>query len=242
MIPQLKIRRQILAGILDIVDDAIIVVKTSGKVVFCNRPCEKFTGHGRESILDHSVLNIFQNNLKIEQTLEKLFKKNLINGVTNPCAKVIFQHQNSSCFPGRILFIPLDIENERLVVMILKRKETSRVSEVNLIKQNLIKQNLERQKLGVKTMSLAIEYWCSVTQTTKVALAEHSKLWKVYRSPNGFERTQTLDKYLSPRHFPKKPRWGHVFQTLSFVLSFCKTPSSLRLELENSFTELKMIK
>jgi len=231
---KIKINSQVLERILDMVDDAIVVTHLTGEIAFCNRPCEKFTGHRLEDLLGHSLEIIFQNNTgsKIVAKLEKMFKKNFIHCFVKQWEKVIFKHENSSCFPGKVFFAPIDIENKRFLVLFLKRKTNHQFSRINMKKQDL----------GIKAMNLAIEYWCFATNTSKVALAEHSKLWKVYRSPNGFERTQTLDKYLSDGQFPKKPRWGHIFKTLNFVLSHCNVPSRLRTELERYSVELKMMK
>ena len=91
-------------------------------------------------------------------------------------------------------------------------------------------------------MSLALECWEQATGKTKTDLAKKSGIWTVYTNKNGFERTQTLDKYLDGKTFPKRPRWNKVFQTLDFVLLSCEKDSRLKTELEKTFAELRRIK
>lgn len=99
----------------------------------------------------------------------------------------------------------------------------------------------ERKKLGVRVMNLALEYWIESTGSSKVDLAVMSGLWKVYMNENGFERTQTLDKYLDIRLFPKVPRWSKVYRTVDFVLLSCQDESDLRTELEKTFLKFQML-
>lgn len=85
--------------------------------------------------------------------------------------------------------------------------------------------DLEKKRLGVRAMTLAVEYWHLATGENRIALAETSKLWKVHTNQNGFQRTQTLDKYLDIKLIPKQPRWNQIHQTVEFVLTACQDPS-----------------
>lgn len=100
---------------------------------------------------------------------------------------------------------------------------------------------LEKRAVAVQAMNLALSYWQDATGMTKVDLAEQSGIWKVYMDKNGFQRTQTLDKYLDSEKFPKNPRWNQIFKTIDFVLLSCKTQTSSRKGLESAFSSLKQI-
>ncbi len=107
----------------------------------------------------------------------------------------------------------------------------------------MLRSNLQgKRQVGVRVMTQSLDYWRKETGLTKFDLAKKSNVWKVYINPNGFKRTQTLDKYLDQEQFPKNPRWPHVYQTANFVLSFCKASTKLRLELKKSFAKLKEFK
>ncbi len=101
---------------------------------------------------------------------------------------------------------------------------------------------LDKRKLGVRVMNLAIQAWETSTGKTKVDLARETNSWKVYMSKNGFERTQTLDKYLDSKRFPKNPRWNKVFQTADFVLLNSNSSLDLNSELEALLFELRALK
>ncbi len=101
--------------------------------------------------------------------------------------------------------------------------------------------DLEKKREGHRVMTLSLALWKKETGLTKIELAEQSGVWKVYMNGNGFERTQTLDKYLDINTFPKQPRWRNIFDTAEFVLAACTTESNPRTELEISFAGLKTL-
>jgi len=88
-------------------------------------------------------------------------------------------------------------------------------------------------------MNQALDLWIRETGTTKIDMAEQSGLWKVYMNHNGFERTQTMDKYLSHDRFPKNPRWSKVYQTVEYVFSACNRNSEQRDAMKTSYADLK---
>ncbi|MCG8038590.1 MAG: ATP-binding protein, partial [Candidatus Thiodiazotropha taylori] len=98
----------------------------------------------------------------------------------------------------------------------------------------------DRRVLAVEVMKLSVAYWSETTGTTKIELAIASKLWKVYTNQDGWERTQTLDKYLSLDTLPANPRWKKVMATADFVLSSSDQPSSLRERLEPALAQLRL--
>lgn len=97
-------------------------------------------------------------------------------------------------------------------------------------------QKPDKAALAVSVINLSIDYWIESTGRGKFDLARQSGLWKVYTNKDGWERTQTLDKYLSMDTLPEKPRWRQILATGDFVLTVCQKPSALRSDLE-SFLE-----
>ena len=92
----------------------------------------------------------------------------------------------------------------------------------------------DRRFLAVKVMNLCFDYWIECSGADKFDLARDSKLWTVYTNLDGWERTQTLDKYLDVSTLPRRPNWKKVVATVDFVLSSCLEPSPLRENLERS--------
>jgi len=85
---------------------------------------------------------------------------------------------------------------------------------------------------AVVVMQLALAFWGEAACSGKVELARQSGLWKVYTDKDGWERTQTLDKYLNHESIPKKPRTAQVIGTAEFVLAACDSSTEMRSRLE----------
>jgi len=95
--------------------------------------------------------------------------------------------------------------------------------------------------LLVEIMNLTINYWVKETKSSKIDLAQNSGIWKVYTNRDGWERAQTMDKYLETETLPKNPRRKLVIQTAEFVLANCEAPTAHRENLELSLMRLKSI-
>ena len=96
-----------------------------------------------------------------------------------------------------------------------------------------------RRLLALAVMQQAITCWTGATGGTKFDLARQSGLWQVYTNADGWERAQTLDRYLDPAAFPKKPRWSKIVQTAAFVLSACEGPSPASEKLVEDLERLR---
>ncbi|MBN2123307.1 MAG: response regulator [Deltaproteobacteria bacterium] len=99
-----------------------------------------------------------------------------------------------------------------------------------------------RRRLALEVLRLALEHWVEATGKTKFDLARQSRLWQVYTNLDGWERTQTLDRYLDPASFPQKPRVNKIIETADFVLAACEAASPLRDRLEIALERLKAMR
>lgn len=97
----------------------------------------------------------------------------------------------------------------------------------------------DRKHLAVKLLNVSIDYWREATGLDKFEMARKSGLWKVYTNKDGWERAQTLDKYLTITTLPNKPRWKLIVATADFVLTYCDTTSPLRDYLESTLVKLR---
>lgn len=89
-------------------------------------------------------------------------------------------------------------------------------------------QQADQNRLGLEVMQLAVDLWTKTTGRTRADLARESGLWQVYTNRDGWERTQTLDRYLDTSRFPRRPRIGTIIATADYVLARCDTASNLR--------------
>ena len=97
----------------------------------------------------------------------------------------------------------------------------------------------DQRQLIVQTMKLALDLWADTTQTSKAELARRSGQWSVYVNQDGWERTQSLDRYLTLDTLPANPRLKTVFRTIDFVLESCPTPTPPRLRLATAVERLR---
>ena len=81
------------------------------------------------------------------------------------------------------------------------------------------------RQLLVNVLRRSLHLWERSTGKGKVELAEESGCWRVYVD-GGTAKTRTLDKYLSDRTLPDKPRWRLVVRTVNHVLSHCTLPNA----------------
>ncbi|MBD3241725.1 MAG: hypothetical protein GF331_14130 [Chitinivibrionales bacterium] len=98
----------------------------------------------------------------------------------------------------------------------------------------------DRPAIGREVMTLAKTYWEECTGMTTLELAHESGLWHVDVSPDGHERTRTLDRYFDIRTFPRRPRWKQIEATGDFVLARCTELSETRRKLEEALSRLRI--
>ncbi len=89
----------------------------------------------------------------------------------------------------------------------------------------------EFHQLLVDLMVYTVESWEQSTQQSRIELAEQSGIWRV-SIDEGRLRTRSLDRYLSIRSLPKKPRWREVLRTGHYVLAECELTKERREELD----------
>ncbi|MDH3975054.1 MAG: ATP-binding protein [Deltaproteobacteria bacterium] len=96
-----------------------------------------------------------------------------------------------------------------------------------------------KKKHAVNVMTLAVKYWIETTGLTKTDFAKESNIWKIYTNIDGWERAQTLDKYLDIKKLPKYPRWNKVSASAEFILDACEKESPLRTSLEKALNDFQ---
>lgn len=87
-----------------------------------------------------------------------------------------------------------------------------------------------RQQLVVM-MTTCVDVWQQATRTNKLTLAEQSGLWRITVDDSRL-RTRSLDRYLSLKRLPQRPRWKEVMQTSHYILAHCSLTQAQRQLLE----------
>lgn len=97
-----------------------------------------------------------------------------------------------------------------------------------------------RIALAAQLMQLSLACWTETLGKDSLALARESGLWNININQDGFERAQTLDRYLDASRFPKFPRISNIISTAEFVLERCTHPSHVRTRLQQSLLRLRL--
>ncbi|WP_133468004.1 tetratricopeptide repeat protein [Paraglaciecola marina] len=105
--------------------------------------------------------------------------------------------------------------------------------------ENAVQEEELRLKL-VELMLLAIQVWEDETNTSKLELAQKSKLWSV-AVDDGRLRARALERYVSVNALPKNPRWRSVLRTCNFVLKNVSSSGADSLELETKMKDFQRV-
>ena len=283
---ELRITQRRLSGMLHAVPEPIIAINESREVSFCNHVFEKRFGYSADDLLGQPPDHLFGSSVALLETwLSDLEESAFDPPAEGAPLKLIAA--DGHYWLGRAIPAALELENERLLVLLLgetfrsapsilwiddlsrNRKRLQQmedilngltplvleqhpdfIDELRAVERSLERMSREltpelpeqdQRKLIVETMKLALDLWAEATRTGKADLARRSCQWAVYVNQDGWERTQTLDRYLSIRTLPAKPRLKKVFQTGDFVLSSAPADSPLRRRLEAALECLRKL-
>ena len=89
----------------------------------------------------------------------------------------------------------------------------------------------------VDLMLNSLQIWEATTKTSRIELAEKSGIWRV-SIDDGRLRTRSLDRYLTIKTLPKKPRWREVLRTAHFILAECDPPENDKTMLEQKLDRI----
>lgn len=97
--------------------------------------------------------------------------------------------------------------------------------------------NHDPHTLLVELLRRTVHHWELETGRSRAELANESGLWAVTLDGSTL-RARTLDRYLSSRTLPRRPRWGLVTRTARFVMEYLESPEAIA-ELEQLLDELE---
>ncbi len=83
----------------------------------------------------------------------------------------------------------------------------------------------------VELMLAVVEHWERSTGSSRLELAEKSRVWRV-TVDDGRLRARAMERYLSLSKLPNNPRWRDVLRSAYFVLGHCPLESASRETLQ----------
>ena len=250
-----------LADILDGLTQAVLVINSSGEIIFGNKILSGMSGFQNESLTGQPISLLF-----MEETSSHLL--NIIDRSIDPDTSTGDPRQPDDQTDSTLLLTDqtmrtrqhgdirvslqatcLEFEDEYLFFLYVLPEVSGAdhlPNPTSLFPQPA-DSSVEKEaqpdlrQLLVEIMNLALDIWVRETASTKVELAKRSGLWSVYSDRDGWERTQTLDRYLQQATIPKRPRRRVVIDTAEFVLRECSGPKDGVDQLRYLLTHLPLV-
>jgi tetratricopeptide (TPR) repeat protein len=122
-------------------------------------------------------------------------------------------------------------------------EQANLLDDDGLDRPNEDEQEIQEEDLRLKLvelMLLAIQVWEDETNTSKLELAQKSKLWSV-AIDDGRLRARALERYVSVNALPKNPRWRTVLRTCNFVIKNATTSAPDTQELETKMRSFQRV-
>jgi len=239
-----------LSNALDASNENIVLLNEDLDIVFANIGARSLIGideagpsgfYKSDRTITHYIadmsINLLMEHLNSSQILQKSpIKLNTLTKAINASIQTI-DIENE-----RFLTLILhsndtnDSANTQELLSSLTRELSENRQRMEQIESTLIQLNIEEdlsevevtthlpeidpKELVVKTLRTTLITWERYTHKTKADLAEESHCWRVYVD-GATAKTRTLDKYLSVKTLPAKPRWRAVIKTANYVLDHC---------------------
>jgi two-component system sensor histidine kinase ChiS len=89
----------------------------------------------------------------------------------------------------------------------------------------------EFRRALVELMLTVVETWERVTASSRLELAEKSRIWRV-TIDDGRLRARAMERYLSVSKLPHNPRWRDVLRSAYYVLGQCEMEPQAREDLQ----------
>jgi two-component system sensor histidine kinase ChiS len=211
---ELRLMQQRLSGLLNTVQEPLLGINESREIAFCNRACEALLGCGAADLLGRSVRELIAPpaNASGPKPGPDPFQNCLETGTAQDLGHQSVLRIDGSVLTVRAVMILLDLDEERLCVLILKEAtgkvpaESSAgfaslslniIEELNqkLGREQALEESLahdpgqeSQRSLAQEIMTRALACWTEQTGATKVELAFQSKIWKVYTNRDGWQR------------------------------------------------------
>jgi tetratricopeptide (TPR) repeat protein len=109
--------------------------------------------------------------------------------------------------------------------------------DANDLPVNAVLPQASYHQMLVDLMLNSLQIWEATTKTSRIELAEKSGIWRV-SIDDGRLRTRSLDRYLTIKTLPKKPRWREVLRTAHFILAECDPPENDKTMLEQKLDRI----
>ncbi len=223
--------RSLLQALLDSRDDAVCMLDAEGQVLAANRAACRSLGAGEHAPVGHAVAEFLavadQAALtsaleRMEDTAAQTFDFIARDGAPLLAHLTQWEHGDGLIVLGLQARV---VEGADTASPTTDADDTREAGMPDDIRRNEFRRSL------VELMLAVIDTWERATGSSRLELAEKSRIWRV-AIDDGRLRARAMERYLTVAKLPHNPRWRDVLRSAYFVLGQCTMEAQTREDLQ----------
>ena len=223
--------RSLLQALLDSRDDAVCMLDAEGQVLAANRAACRSLGAGEHAPVGHAVAEFLavadQAALtsaleRMEDTAAQTFDFTARDGAPLLAHLTQWEHGDGLIVLGLQARV---VEGADAASPATDADDTREAGMPDDIRRNEFRRSL------VELMLAVIDTWERATGSSRLELAEKSRIWRV-AIDDGRLRARAMERYLTVAKLPHNPRWRDVLRSAYFVLGQCTMEAQTREDLQ----------
>lgn len=223
--------RSLLQALLDSRDDAVCMLDAEGQVLAANRAACRWLGAGEQAPVgrgiaefldasDHAALTSALE--RMEDTAAQRFGFVARDGAHLLAHLAQWEHGDGLIVLG---LQARSGENDEASPQATAADDPREAGALDEIRRNEFRRSL------VELMLAVIDTWERATGSSRLELAEKSRIWRV-TIDDGRLRARAMERYLTVAKLPHNPRWRDVLRSAYFVLGQCAMEAQTRDDLQ----------
>ncbi|TXH73837.1 MAG: tetratricopeptide repeat protein [Lysobacteraceae bacterium] len=215
--------RDILQALLDSRDDALCLVDAEGQLLAVNRAAGRVLTINGASLIGRHLIDAFtdSDSAVLLTTLERMedSAEQVLNLVTSRGVPLSAKMTQWGRGDGRVV---IELRDSTMPVEGVSYASDEAVQPTSIGDAAATEAQVrERFRDELVDLMLAlIETWERATGSSRIELAQKSRIWRV-NIDDGRLRARAMERYLAVAKLPRNPRWRDVLRTAYFVLSQC---------------------
>lgn len=223
--------RSLLQALLDSRDDAVCMLDAEGQVLAANRAACRSLDAGEHAPVGHAVAEFLavadQATLtsaleRMEDTAVQTFHFVARDGTPLLAHLAQWEHGDG------LIVLALQARADEGADKASQTTATDDAREAGMPDE--LRRNEFRRSL-VELMLAVIDTWERATGSSRLELAEKSRIWRV-AIDDGRVRARAMERYLTVAKLPHNPRWRDVLRSAYFVLGQCAMEAQTREDLQ----------
>lgn len=224
--------RSLLQALLDSRDDAVCLLDTEGLLLAANRAACRYLGADEQAPVGHAIAEFLaaSDHEALASALERM--------EDTAAQTFVFTARDGASLRAQLAQWE---RGDGLIVLGLQAcpqtaadAETSQTAVDGDVREADTHDEFRRDEFRrslVELMLAVIDTWERATGSSRLELAEKSRIWRV-AIDDGRLRARAMERYLTVAKLPQNPRWRDVLRSAYFVLAQCAMEGQSRDDLQ----------